>query len=131
MIERIIILDNVDPVVFFGVNNTNTQLLKTLYPKLRIMARGNVIKVIGDEEEIAAFEEKIEELEKFSIEMNMLKEEDIINIVKGNAPTITKVEDLIIHGLNGKPIRARTHNQKRLVDAFDTNDMLFAIGPAG
>lgn len=131
MIERIIILDNVDPVVFFGVNNTNTQLLKTLYPKLRIMARGNVIKVIGDEEQIAAFEEKIEELEKFSIEMNMLKEEDIINIVKGNAPTITKVEDLIIHGLNGKPIRARTHNQKRLVDAFDTNDMLFAIGPAG
>lgn len=131
MIERIIILDNIDPVVFFGVNNSNTQLLKTLYPKLRIVARGNVIKVIGDEEEIASFEEKINELEKYSIEMNVLKEEDIINIVKGNTPDIVKEDDLIIHGLNGKPIRARTHNQKRLTEAFDTNDMLFAIGPAG
>ncbi len=131
MIERIIILDNIDPVVFFGVNNNNTQLLKTLYPKLRIVARGNVIKVIGDEEEIAGFEEKINELEKFSIEMNLLSEENIISIVKGNSPEVSKIEDLIIHGLNGKAIRARTHNQKRLVDAFADNDMLFAIGPAG
>lgn len=131
MIERIIILDNIDPVVFFGVNNSNTQLLKTLYPKLRIIARGNVIKVIGDEEEMVGFEEKIQELEKFSIEMNILKEEDIINIVKGKTPEVSKVEDLILYGLNGKPIRARTHNQKRLVEAFRSNDMLFAIGPAG
>lgn len=131
MIERIIILDNVDPVVFFGINNSNVQLLKTLYPKLRIIARGNVIKVIGNEEEIADFEEKIQQLEKFSIEMNMLKEEDIIDIVKGKAPLITKVDNLIIHGLNGKPIMARTPNQKKLVQAFDKNDMVFAIGPAG
>lgn len=131
MIERIIILDNIDPVVFFGVNNSNTQLLKTLYPKLRIIARGNVIKVIGDEEEMVGFEEKIQELEKFSIEMNILKEEDIINIVKGKTPEVSKVEDLILYGLNGKPIRARTRNQKRLVEAFRSNDMLFAIGPAG
>ena len=131
MIERIIILENIDPVVFFGVNNSNTQLLKTLYPKLRIVARGNIIKVIGDEEEIAGFEEKIQELEQYSIEMNILKEEDIIDIVKGKSPEISKTEDLIIHGLNGKPIRARTKNQKILVDAFTDNDMLFAIGPAG
>ena len=83
MIERVIILENVDPIVFFGVNNSNVQLLKTLFPKLRIVARGNVIKVIGEEEELAEFEEKIHELEKFSIEMNVLKEEDIIDIVKG------------------------------------------------
>ncbi|MDD2512414.1 MAG: PhoH family protein [Proteiniphilum sp.] len=131
MIERIIILENVDPVVFFGINNSNIQLLKTLYPKLRIVARGNVIKVIGDEEELAAFEEKIHELEKFSIEMNILREEDILDMVKGKAPVIVNADNLIIHGLNGKPILARTANQKKLMEAFQENDMLFAIGPAG
>ncbi|MBZ4652580.1 MAG: phoH [Proteiniphilum sp.] len=131
MIERIIILESVDPVVFFGINNSNIQLLKTLYPKLRIVARGNVIKVIGEEDELAAFEEKIHELEKFSIEMNLLREEDILDIVKGKAPVIINADNLIIHGLNGKPIVARTANQKRLMDAFQENDMLFAIGPAG
>ena len=131
MIERIIILENIDPIVFFGVNNSNIQLLKTLYPKLRLVARGNVIKAIGEEEELADFEEKIHELEKFSVEMNLLKEEDIIDIVKGKSPAIINVDNLIIHGLNGKPILARTPNQKRLVDEFDVNDMVFAIGPAG
>lgn len=131
MIERIIILESIDPVVFFGINNSNIQLLKTLFPKLRIVARGNVIKVIGDEEELAVFEEKIHELEKFSIEMNVLKEEDILDIVKGKAPTIVNQDNLIIHGMNGKPIVARTANQKKLVEAFDENDMVFAIGPAG
>jgi phosphate starvation-inducible PhoH-like protein len=131
MIERIIILENVDPVVFFGINNSNTQLLKTLYPKLRIVARGNVIKVVGDEEELTDFEEKIRELENFSIEMNMLKEEDILDIVKGKTPLITKQDNLIINGLNGKPITARTENQQKLVELYDKNDLLFAIGPAG
>jgi phosphate starvation-inducible PhoH-like protein len=131
MIERIIILESVDPVIFFGINNSNTQLLKTLYPKLRIVARGNVIKVIGDEDELTDFEEKIRELEKFSIEMNVLKEENILDIVKGNKPMISKQENLIIHGLNGKPITARTENQQKLVKMYDENDLLFAIGPAG
>ena len=131
MIERIIILENVDPVVFFGINNSNIQLLKTLFPKLRIVARGNVIKVIGEEEELAAFEEKIHELEKFSIEMNVLKEEDILDMVKGKTPVIVNADNLIIHGMNGKPILARTANQKKLTEAFDVNDMVFAIGPAG
>jgi dGTPase len=131
MIERIIILDNVDPIVFFGINNSNLQLLKTLYPKLRMVARGNVIKVIGDEDELIAFEEKIHELEKFSVEMNVLKEENIIDIVKGKAPSVINVDNLIIHGLNGKPILARTANQKKLAEEFDVNDMVFAIGPAG
>ena len=131
MIERIVILENVDPVVFFGINNSNVQLLKTLFPKLRIVARGNVIKVIGDENELNTFEEKVHELEKFSIEMNLLKEEDILDIVKGKAPTGVNQDNLIIHGLNGKPILARTANQKKLVDAFGTNDLVFAIGPAG
>jgi phosphate starvation-inducible PhoH-like protein len=111
--------------------NSNVQLLKTLFPKLRIVARGNVIKVIGDENELNTFEEKVHELEKFSIEMNLLKEEDILDIVKGKAPTVVNQDNLIIHGLNGKPILARTANQKKLVDAFGTNDLVFAIGPAG
>lgn len=131
MIERVIILENVDPVVFFGINNSNIQLLKTLFPKLRIVARGNVIKVIGEEEELAKFEEKIHELEKFSIEMNLLKEGDILDIVKGKTLLVVNVDNLIIHGLNGKPILARTANQKKLTEAFDANDMVFAIGPAG
>ena len=131
MIERILILESVDPVIFFGINNINLQLMKTLFPKLRLVARGNVIKAIGDEEEIAYFEEKIHELEKFSIEMNLLREEDILDIVKGKTPPIVNQDNLIIHGLNGKPIVARTANQKKLVEAFNDNDLVFAIGPAG
>ena len=131
MIERIIIIENVDPVVFFGINNNNIQLLKTLFPKLRIVARGNVMKVIGDEEELVGFEEKIHDLERFSIEMNMLREEDILDMVKGKSPAVAQQDNLIIHGMNGKPIIARTENQQKLVDAFDENDLIFAIGPAG
>lgn len=131
MIERIIILEDVDPVVFFGVNNSNIHLLKTLYPKIRIVARGNVIKVVGDEIEIANFEEKIRELESFSIKTNVLKEEDIVDIVKGKTPESVNLQNLIIYGLNGKPILARTENQQKLVKEFEENDMVFAIGPAG
>ncbi|MDR0231664.1 MAG: PhoH family protein [Dysgonamonadaceae bacterium] len=132
MIERIIIIDSIDPVIFFGTNNSNIQLIKSLYPKLRIVARGNVIKVIGDELELIAFEEKMRELEKHTAEYNLLTEENIITIVKGKNTNIpVKQENLIIHGMNGKPITARTENQQKLVKAFETNDMLFAIGPAG
>ncbi|MDD2244780.1 MAG: PhoH family protein [Dysgonamonadaceae bacterium] len=131
MIERIIILEGIDPVIFFGINNNNIQLLKTLFPKLRIVARGNVIKVVGEEDELKSFEENIRELEKFSIEMNVLKEEDILDIVKGKTPHISNLDNLIIHGMNGRPIIARTANQMKLVETFDKNDLVFAIGPAG
>jgi len=134
MIERIIILDGVDPVIFFGTNNSNMQLIKSLYPKLRIVARGNVIKVIGDEVELVGFEEKIRELENYCKELNLLPEGVIINIVKGKNDTLSalqKQDNLIIYGMNGRPIQARTENQQKLVKAFDDNDLLFAIGPAG
>ncbi|HTN68624.1 MAG TPA: PhoH family protein [Dysgonamonadaceae bacterium] len=130
-IERIIILEDVDPVVFFGTNNKNVHLLKTLYPKIRIVARGNVIKVVGDERELIDFEKNIRELEKFSIETNVLREEDILDIIKGKTPETVNQQNLIIYGLNGKPILARTENQRKLVTDFDNNDMVFAIGPAG
>ena len=131
MIERIIILEDIDPVVFFGTNNSHIHLLKTLYPKIRISARGNVIKVVGDAKELISFEEKIRELEKFSVDTNELKEEDILDIVKGAVPESVQQQNLIIYGLNGKPILARTENQRKLVEEFDKNDMVFAIGPAG
>lgn len=131
MIERIIHLELADLVVFYGVNNSNIQLLKNLFPKLRIIARGNVIKVMGDELETALFEERIGELEKYCAEYNLLNEEIILDIVKGGAPKEQKQDNLIIHGINGKSIVARSENQQKLVDLFDENDMVFALGPAG
>ena len=131
MIERIYILESVDPVIFYGVYNVNMQLIKTLFPKLRIVARGNVMKVIGDEDESELFLKKIREVEKYCEEFNSLSEDVILDIIKGKAPVITKQENLIIHGMNGKPIVARTENQQRLVKAFEENDLVFATGPAG
>lgn len=131
MIERIYILETVDPVIFYGVNNSNMQLVKTLFPKLRIVARGNVMKVIGDEEESELFLKKIREIEKYCEEYNALSEEVILDIIKGKTPMVVKQENLIIHGMNGKPITTRTENQQLLVKAFEKNDLVFATGPAG
>ena len=131
MIEKLIVLENIDPVIFYGVNNANMQLLKALYPKLRIVARGNVIKVLGDEEEMCAFEENITKLEKYCAEYNSLREEIIIDIIKGNEPQAERAENVIVFSVTGKPIIPRSDNQQRLANAFYTHDMLFAIGPAG
>ena len=131
MIEKLIVLEDIDPVIFYGVNNANMQLIKALYPKLRIVARGNVIKVLGDEEEMCAFEENILKLEKYCAEYNQLKEETIIDIIKGNAPQAEKSGNVIVFSVMGKPIIPRSDNQQRLVDAFREHDMVFAIGPAG
>ena len=131
MIEKLIVLEDIDPVIFYGVNNANMQLIKALYPKLRIVARGNVIKVLGDEEEMCAFEENITKLEKYCAEYNSLKEEAIIDIIKGNAPQAEKSGNVIVFSVTGKPIIPRSENQLKLVEAFAKNDMLFAIGPAG
>ena len=131
MIERVIILENVDPVIFYGVNDSNIQLLRTLFPKLRILARGLLVKAIGDEVEMALFEEKVNELIRYCAEYNLLNETIIIDIVKGNRPPEVKRDNLIIHGVNGRPIVARSENQQRLVKAFEENDLVFALGPAG
>ena len=131
MIERIYILESVDPVIFYGVNNSNMQLIKTLFPKLRIVARGNVMKVIGDEDESELFLKKIREVEKYCEEFNSHSEDVSLDIIKGKGPTVVKQENLIIHGMNGKPITARTENQQLLVKAFENNDLVFATGPAG
>ena len=131
MIEKHIVLEDIDPVIFYGVNNANIQMIKALYPKLRIVARGNVIKVMGDEEEMCAFEESIIALEKHCVKYNSLKEEVIIDIIKGKTPQIEKTGDTIVFSVTGKPIVPRSENQLKLVKEYETNDMLFAIGPAG
>lgn len=131
MIERIVIIDRVDPVSFYGVNNCNMQLVRNLFPKLRMAARGTVIKVIGDDDETAEFERKIHELEDYCLKYNKLAEDVIIDIVRGEKPRDVKSDGVIIFGVNGKPISARTPNQQRLVDAFRSNDLTFAMGPAG
>ena len=131
MIERIVIIDNVDPVTFYGVNNCNMQLIRNLFPKLRIAARGNVIKVIGEDGETSEFERSIKRIEEYVAKYNSLNEETIIDIVKGDGPKELKRDDVIIYGLNGKPISGRTPNQQKLVEEFTRNDLTFALGPAG
>ena len=131
MIERIVIIDNVDPVTFYGVNNSNMQLIRNLFPKLRIAARGNVIKVIGEDSETAEFERSIKKLEDYVERYNSLNDETIIDIIKGDGPKELKRDDVIIYGINGKPITGRTPNQQKLVEEFTHNDLTFALGPAG
>ena len=131
MIERIIIIDSVDPVIFYGVNNCNIQLIKNLFPKLRMAARGSVIKVIGDDAETALFEEKIKKLEEYCAKYNKLSEDVILDTIKGAPPKELKMDSAIIYGVNGKPIIARTPNQQLLVKTFQENDLTFALGPAG
>ncbi len=131
MIERIILIDKADPQSFYGVNNNNMQLIRNMFPKLRMAARGAVIKVIGDDAETALFEKRIHELEDYCVKFNNLPEDVIIDIIRGEQPHDKKSDGVIIFGLNGKPISARTPNQQRLVDAFMNNDLTFALGPAG
>jgi len=131
MIEKVYILESVDLVAFYGVNNSHIQFIKTLFPKLRIVARGNVMKIIGDEDELDVFMKKIREIELHCEEFNSLTEDVIIDIVKGKEVYLTKQDNLIIHGINGRAIIARSENQQLLVKSFDENDLTFTIGPAG
>ena len=131
MIEKHIVLEDIDPVIFYGVNNANIQMIKALFPKLRIVARGDVIKVMGDEEEMCAFEEAVIAMQRHCAKYNSLNEESILDIIKGNKPNVEKPDDVIVYSVTGKPISPRSANQLKLVKEFDKNDMIFAIGPAG
>lgn len=131
MTEKHFILEEADPIIFYGVNNTNMQMIKALHPKMRIVARGNVVKVMGDEEELCTFEENIEKLQQHCAKYNSLSEEDIIHIVRGERTKRDGIAGAIVFSVTGKPITARSENQQRLVEAFEHHDMVFAIGPAG
>ena len=132
MIEKMIVLEDIDLVTFYGVQNVHLQMIKALYPKLRIVARGNVIKVMGDEEEMCALEENITKMQEHCAKYNSLNEEAILQIVKGEQPSGHAADgNAICYSVTGKAIAARSENQKTLVDAYYKNDMLFAVGPAG
>ena len=124
--------EHTDTAVFYGVNNKNIQLIKDLNPSVKIVARGNIVKISGNKEQVEILKSYLEKIEQFVLANNSLSEENIIEFVKkGNQPDSLKFDHLILHGVNGKSITARTENQRKLVKDFETNDLLFAIGPAG
>lgn len=129
--EKHIVIDEIDPRVLYGVGNTYLHMLKALYPKLRIVARDNVIKVMGEEKAIADFESTINLLVSRCAKYNTLREADIIDIVKGRKPYDESDEGVIVYDIKGRPIRAKTEHQKELVTAYGQQDMLFVTGPAG
>lgn len=131
LIEKHIILEDVDPLIFYGVNNSHLQMIKSLFPKLRIVARDNVMRLLGDEEEMAKAEEDIETIRKHVLKYNSLNDEDILDIIKGKATKADAVKDVVVYSLSGRPIKGRSENQQLLIDSFNKNDMIFAVGPAG
>ena len=131
MIEKHIILEDIDPVVFYGIGNSHLQMIKSLYPKLRIVARDNIIKVLGDEAEIAKIEEHIEKMQRHIVKYNTIAEEDILDIINGRQLKAEAVKGVLGYSISGKPIKSRSKNQQELMDAFNSNDMVFAVGPAG
>ena len=130
MTEKHSVLEDIDPVTFYGVGNVHLQVLRSLYPKLRVVARDNVIRVLGDEEQMAAFEETSEKIRQHVLRFNALKDEDILDIVKGKQRNDIP-EDVVCYSMSGRAIKARTKNQQRLIEAYKENDMVFAVGPAG
>ena len=131
MIEKHIVLDDIDPVVFYGVGNAHLQIIKSLFPKVRIVARDNVIRILGDEEQMAKLEEDIENMRKHISTYNVISEKDILDIVNGKQTKIDAEKEVLVYSVSGKPIKSRSNNQQMLVDAFNKNDMVFAVGPAG
>ncbi|KGN89762.1 phosphate starvation protein PhoH [Porphyromonas gulae] len=132
MTERIYVLEDVDAQAFLGVNNSNLMLLRTLFPKLRLVAHHNVLKIMGDSRETDRFLDVLEPMVAYCREYNLLPEDVILRIAQGaKLPADDVPKHLILHGTGGKSIIARGDNQQKLVEAFEANDLVFAIGPAG
>ncbi|MDD7303289.1 MAG: PhoH family protein [Bacteroidaceae bacterium] len=131
MIEKHIILDNVDPVMFYGAKNANMQIVKSLFPKLRIVARGQILKVMGDEESAEDFSLQMEKLRHHLLKYNSLTEEEVLQLLRGEQTARINATDVLVYSVTGRPIQARSKNQQKLIDSFNRHDMLFAVGPAG
>ena len=131
MIEKHFVLEDIDPVVFYGAGNQHLQMMRALYPKLRIVARDNVIRILGDEEQMAAFEEAAEKIRQHIVRFNSLQEEDILDIVKGQRTCDEVPDNVVVYSMSGRAIKARSENQQELIDTYNNCDMMFAVGPAG
>jgi phosphate starvation-inducible PhoH-like protein len=133
MIEKLIYLDGIDPINLYGINNIKFEKIKAFFSKLKIIARGHEIKVIGAAEAVKDFEEKIESLIFYFNRYHNLTEENISDILgNGNASNLAENDDsVLLYGITGKAIKARTKHQQEMVRDFRKNDLLFAVGPAG
>lgn len=130
--ERFITLnEQLDTATFYGVNNQNILCLKNQHPDVRVVARGYQLKVSGAEEAMQRFEHSLRLCEDFCIRHNVLGEQQILQLIHGEHPQGFQQDNLILHGVNGKQILARSKNQQRLVEEYEDCDMLFAVGPAG
>jgi phosphate starvation-inducible PhoH-like protein len=106
-------------------------MIKSLFPKLRIVARDNVIRVLGDEEEMAKIEEDIETMRLHVLKYNSITDEDILDIIKGKKTKSDATKGVLVYNISGRPIKSRSENQQKIIDAFEKTDMTFAVGPAG
>jgi phosphate starvation-inducible PhoH-like protein len=135
MNELILELEEITPKEFFGAQNANIVLLKKYFPKLKIVARGNKIKAYGDEDLLEEFDRRMNMLMEHFGKYNKLDENVIERVLTSQSSddytTSNKSGEAIIHGVNGKIIKAQTVNQRKLVESMNKNDMVFAIGPAG
>lgn len=137
MIEKIIYLEGIDPVVFYGINNINFEILKKKFANLKIIGRGNELKVLGTAAEVKYFEKKMEILINYFHKYNTISEQDLTLLIEdaeinhSKMPPQDNEDEVLVYGNTGRPVKARTPNQKRLVQEYKNNDMIFAIGPAG
>ena len=123
--------DSLDTATFYGVNNQNMITLRDQHPDVRIIARGYTIKVSGPEASVKRFTQNLHRLEEFCIQNNTLTENHILMLIHGEQPTEFVQDNLILHGVNGRSIVARSQNQQNMVEAYEDNDLIFALGPAG
>ncbi len=135
MTEILIFLEDIDPIVFFGTNNSLLDKIRSFFPKIKIMARGNEIKCMGEEAEIAIFAEKFNDLIEYYQKYNRLDEQDLekyfFDAEHMKSASNGEFENVIVFGISGKPVRARTVNQLQLVSDYKINDLIIAEGPAG
>jgi phosphate starvation-inducible PhoH-like protein len=135
MFERVIYLEGIDPMLVYGVNNASLEIIKKAFPKLKLVARGNEIKAYGEKMAIDAFEDKIQSITEYYQKYNSLSKNEIEEMLFPSGSEVLKKheadKDVIIYGHSGKLIKARTVNQYKLLEEYDENDLMFAVGPAG
>ena len=134
MESRKIIIEGINPADLFGINNINLKHLKTFFPKLSILSRGNMVIIDGEQELIEAFEAKFELIQQHFNTYNVLSLNNIDNLMLENGASLIsngQDDEILVHGTSGNKIKARTVNQKKMVQAVLDHDMVFAVGPAG